>query len=842
MSYQNIYVKRTKSGNEVHLWDERTGYSKFQYKPYAYLKSQTGTYRSLYGDKLKKVRFWTGEDLQKGNVFESDVPIETRVLVDMYTDSEEMSSGHREVYFDIEVEVTGGFPEPSKAHNKITSIALYDKVVDNYFVFVISDKKHNSSHDKTVVETFESEEELLQRFYQKYIEIQPTILSGWNIDGFDIPYLYNRTRRVLGDSFANSLSPIGDIFYLEHKNRYKIAGVSCLDYLKLYRLFTYTQQSSYRLDFIGQLEVGIGKVEYEGTLNDLYETDINKFIEYNLNDVKIVKALDDKLKFIDLARGIAHVGHVPYEDVYFSSRYLEGAILTYLKGNDIVAPNKKLDASDRMDKDGRKFSGAYVKDPKPGRYDWVFDLDLTSMYPSIIMSLNISPEMKIGKLVGWDSEEFIKGTKKTYSLENDGKIQGRLNEVELKELFGRKKISVSSNGVLYRNDKKGLMPTLLLKWFDERVEYKRLMKKHGDEGDMEKSGYFKRRQHIQKIVLNSLYGVLGLPVFRFYDIDNAEATTVTGQELIKFTEKMADYYYNKELKTDDNHVIYVDTDSIFCSAVPLIKHRNSDADLNDDEYMTKEILLVTSEVQDFLNKSYDVFAKRFLNCDTHRFDIKQEVISKSAFWVTKKRYGQWIINDGGFQCDKLDVKGFDIVRSNFPVAFRKLMSDVLKGILDHTPKDDIDDMIFTFKKSLKNQSLDDISLPTGVKGIQKFADRSRGKFKDATIFTKVKKGTPVHVKATIIYNDLLKYHNLKETEPIRNSDKIKWVYLKENPLNIKQLAFKGYNDPQEIMEYIKKYIDRDKLFNKALQKKIDMFYESMNWVLIDKQNTLERFF
>ena len=361
--YQNIYVEKSKDSKPtIHLWDDKSGYQKFQYKPYAYMKSQTGTYRSLYGDKLKKVNFWTQDDLEKGNVFESDVPIETRILVDMYGESDEMSVGHREVFFDIEVEVKDGFPNPKIAENKITAIALYDKVADKYSCFILGNVPNTD-----VVESFQSEEELLQRFYQKYLEINPTILSGWNIDGFDIPYLYNRTKRVMGESFANALSPIGEVFYSEHKRRYKIAGVSCLDYLSLYKLFTYTQQSSYRLDYIGQLEVGLGKIEFDGTLQDLYETDIDKYIEYNLNDVIIVKKLDDKLKFIELARGISHVGHTPYEDVYYSSRYLEGAILVYLRNIGVVAPNKDLNARDKMNRgDDDKFTGAYVKDPKPG--------------------------------------------------------------------------------------------------------------------------------------------------------------------------------------------------------------------------------------------------------------------------------------------------------------------------------------------------------------------------------------------------------------------------------------------------------------------------------------------
>ena len=835
--YQNIYIKQTKKDNEVHLWDDKAGYQRFTFKNYAYMKDGTGVHTSLYGDKLKKVNFWTHEDLQNGKVFESDVPIETRVLIDRYTDDDNVSQGHREMYFDIEVEVTDGFPEPSTANNKITAIALYDKITDKYHCFVLGDVPNTD-----VVESFQSEEELLQRFYQKYLEINPTILSGWNIDGFDIPYLYNRTTKVLGYQFANSLSPIGEVFYSEHKRRYKIAGVSCLDYLPLYKLFTYTQQSSYRLDFIGKLEVNIGKVEYKGSLQDLYETDINKYVEYNLNDVVIVKELDDKLKFIDLARGVAHLGHIGYENVFYSSRYLEGAILVYMKKLGVIAPNKPFGAK-YNNGDREKFTGAYVKDPKKGRHEWVYDLDLTSMYPSVIMTLNISPEMKIGKLSGWDAEEFVKKTPKTYSLEMDGKIKDTVNEMDLKKMFDNNKVSISTNGVLYRNDKKGLIPVLLENWFNERVEYKNLMKKFADEGDIKKSEYFKRRQHIQKIVLNSLYGVLGLPVFRFYDVDNAEATTVTGQKLIKFTEKIANFYYNNQLKDKEDYCIYTDTDSVFYPAVPLVKNRYPDADLTDETFMTEQILDIAKEVQDFINNSYDHFAKKFLNCDNHRFDIKQECVARSAFWVTKKRYGQWIINDGGVKCDRLDVKGLDIVRSNYSPAFRKIMTDVLKGILNNTDKEILDEKIISFKKNMKNLPIDDLALSTGVKGITKYTDKSRGKFTTRSVLSNIKKSAPAHVKAAIRYNDLLKYYGAKNTERIKNSEKIKWAYLKSNPLNIEALAFKGYEDPDKIIEFIEKYIDYDKIFQRALKKKIDMFYESLNWgEPIDKENSIERFF
>jgi DNA polymerase I len=262
--------------------------------------------------------------------------------------------------------------------------------------------------------------------------------------------------------------------------------------------------------------------------------------------------------------------------------------------------------------------------------------------------------------------------------------------------------------------------------------------------------------------------------------------------------------------------------------------------------MTEQILDIAKEVQDYINKSYDVFASRMLNVkEGHRFDIKQECIAKSAFWVTKKRYGQWIINDGGVECDKLDVKGLDIVRSSFPPAMRKLMTQVLKDILGNVDKDDIDEKILTFKKLMKKVDIQEIALPTGVKGLSKFKEkRVYGKINNSGgIFTSMNKGTPVHVKAAWIYNDLLKYHNLDNVEKIKNSEKIKWVYLKNNPLGVKQIAFKGYDDPKQIMDFITEYIDYEKIFSRALLKKIKMFYEALGWEEpVDKKNTLERFF
>ena len=818
----------------MHIWDDKAGYHTFRYKKYAYVKNRVGTYISLYGDKLKRINKW---DKEQPELFESDVNPEIRVLVDNYTDSDEVSVGHRTMIFDIEVEVTDGFPDPKKAENKITSIAFNDPLLDKYFCYVLdpSNKLKPNNSDDTI-ESFKDEYDLLNAFFRKYMEIQPTILTGWNVEFFDVCYLYNRAIQVVGQEVANVLSPINQVQWSDFQNRYKIAGVSTLDYLALYKRFTFSQRSSYRLDAIGEYEVGEKKVEYEGTLNDLYENDLDKFVEYNLQDVKLVKKLDDKLDFIEIARGLAHLGHCPYEDVFMSSRYLEGAILVYLKKQNIIAPNKPPRPK-KFSND--KFVGAYVQDPIKGKHNWIYDLDITSMYPSCIMSLNISPETKLGKIEGWNPEEFLKkDNKKTYSITQGEKLLGRFTEKELKKFLDDKDIGVATNGVMYRSDKDGLLPALLRKWFDERVEYRKLSKKFHEEGDKEKSEYFDRRQYLQKVVLNSLYGVLGLSVFRFYDVDNAEAVTYTGQSLIKFTKKIANSYYNKELDDQENHCIYIDTDSVFYSATPLVQKRFPELDIKNEDKMSKAILEIASEVQLYLNQGYDYFAKKFCNLDTHRFDIKQEVIAKSGLFVTKKRYGLKIINDNGKKVNKMMVKGLDTVRSSFPTAMREMLSKLLEDILMDVPKDKLDKFILNFKDSMKLMEFDKISIPTSVKGIKKYGSNNGNLFKSHKI------GTPVHVKSSLYYNDLLKHFKVsKRYSNIFDGEKIKWVYLKSNPMGLDTIAYKGHEDPPQILDFIRQYIHPDKLYKQALHKKIMMLYEALGWnEPTDSSKTIERFF
>lgn len=646
-----------------------------------------------------------------------------------------------------------------------------------------------------------------------------------NCDFFDIPYLFNRLKKVLGKKAAVKLSPIGEYFFSPYRNRYFFGGVSSLDYLTVYKKFTYSQLPSYSLDSVSKKELGRGKIEYEGSLDELKKKDIKKFIEYNITDVELIVEMDKKLQFIDLVQGICHVGHVPYEDYVFSSKYLEGAVLTYLKRNNMVAPNKPADRQERMaqvrESGDEKFIGAYVKDPIVGKYNWIYDLDLTSLYPSIIMSLNISPETKIGKIDNWDADDYIKGVPKNYTV--DGEL---ITKEQIEKFLKQYKYSIASNGVLYNTDKKGIIPSILDEWFDKRVEYKDLMKKYGKENNTEKYNFYKKRQLVQKILLNSLYGVLGLPAFRFYDIDNAEAVTLTGQTVIKKTSDVLNRKYNKELNTvNEDYNIYIDTDSCFFSALPIVKHRYPDIDTNDNKIMTEKIYEIANESQDFVNSFYNVFSKKYFNISDHRFEIKQEMIAKSGIWVAKKRYAQWIIADNGVSVDKLDVKGLDVVRSSFPKAFQFFMTNLLISILKGSSKEEIDSMVLDMKKNINTVSILDLAKNSSLNNLIKYNGQI-----DINRINSFAKGTPAHVKGAIAYNRLLEHYKCPyKYLPFKDGDKLKWIYLKDNPFGLDTIAFRGDSDPKDIKKFISTYVDKEYMLTSELNNKLEDFYNALKW-------------
>ncbi len=836
--YQNIFVDKKEW--VVHLWDDEQGYSKFPYRRYAYRRAADGKFTSLYGDKLDKI---SNYDDREPDLFESDIAPEMRTLIDKYDDNDDPSKGHRVVVIDIETSTEGGFPDITKGDKAITAIALYDQVADKYYslIFDPEGKVQDSQNGNEIVNSFKYEERLLEAFLTIWDQIRPTIVTGWNINFFDMPYIFNRLRAVLGKSAGYRLSPIGTAYQNKFNRKMTIAGVSCMDYIDLYKKFLGVMKSSYALANVAKdEELKHQKLTYRGNLNDLYKDDIHRFVEYNLVDVKIVVELDKKYDFIYLAQTVCHKGHVPYEWFQMSSRFIDGAILMYLRRNNLVAPNKPIGGREEYEEmeaageDG--FTGAYVKEPIPGLYDWIYSADITSLYPSVIMSLNISPETKVGKIENWNFEEFNRGNLHIIRIGETGYSMD-----DFKKMIANHNLSISSNGVLYSQDKIGVVPTILDTWFSERVEYRKLAKQFSDAGDKEKESFYNRRQLRQKIFLNSVYGVLGLPIFRFYDRDNAEATTISGQTIIRAAETLVNDMYKTRYEkagvpmTEMDFVKYIDTDSLYISAVPLAKLESGELD------MTKFTINLVTEVAAYINRFYEYMVPKVFNIsnDKNRIKIVADVVAKKALWVAKKRYAMLKVydmekgkpvKDKNGKEGKLEVKGIDTVRSSFPAAFSKMAGIVLDDILRGVSRDILDEKIMAFEESIDSHTIVDLAKTSSVRFISKSGEdnynpKGRKQFQFPT------KKTPAQVKAALAYNDFLQVWGLeKRFEKIPNGSKVKWVHLLPNDFCIETLAMKADDtDPDQILDFITHHIDRKKMYERELHSKLEEFYNVIGW-------------
>ena len=554
--YKKCYAEYAgKNQYKIHLWEEE-GYSIIPYRVPAYVEcsEREAEYQGLKGEWLKKTYNW---DKDNPKLHFHDMPAYQKFLIEKYGTDDTISKGHREVFFDIEIEMGGALTEEyiQEAPKPVTSIAWYDKTPDEWVILIL-DKKEQIKHTKGHKEIIpcKTEEELLGKFIEKFREINPDILVGWNSDYFDIPYLYYRISRVLGEDFANALSPIDVVKDESAWNRngwLNIAGVESLDYMKLHKKFSFRDEPSMRLDAIGEKYVGLGKIEYDGNLDRLFEDDIQKFIKYNFRDVEILKELDDKFEYIGLVKNLSHKGKHNYGEVYANTKTQDGAISAYLLGQNIVPPSR-----DRNPIYKKGYAGGYLFCPQAGLYKYMFDEDLTSLYPSIIMSLNIGKETLMARIIDADDRNNRLGLNdlkerdgdEELLIENPERKQTYIKVNKLIQFIEDNNFAISANGVIFRTDKRSVLATILDKWFDERVEYKGYMKKAYKAGDKEKGAFWHQRQHTMKILLNSLYGATALGSFRYGNVILSEAITLSGQRIIQESALCANRHMNKVIK------------------------------------------------------------------------------------------------------------------------------------------------------------------------------------------------------------------------------------------------------------------------------------------------------
>ena len=556
MSYKKCYTSRLKGNNFlVHLWDD-TGYQKLEWTNKAYIEcpESEATHTGLNGEPLKQTSKWFSDNLK---LHFHDMPPYQKFLIEKYGVDDEPSKTHREVFFDIEIEMGEALTEDyiKSAPKKVTSIAWYDKQTDQWAILILDTKqqiKYTNSNNKEIIPC-SNEQELLYKFIEKFREIDPDIIVGWNSDYFDIPYLYYRICKVLGEDVANYLSPINYVRETPwYKDQYvQIVGVESLDYMRLHKKYSWADEPSYKLDAIGEKYAGLNKIEYEGSLDRLFETDIDKFIQYNFRDVEILKVLDEKLEYLALTKNLAHKGKHNYSEVYANTKTQDGAISAYLLSQGIIPP-----AKDRNPISKKNYAGGYLFCPTAGVYNYMFDEDLTSLYPSIIMTINIGKETMVARIIDADDRNNrlglndlkSKNPEEEITIENIKRKRTRIKIKDFISFIENNKWAISANGVCFRTDKESVLSTILKKWFDERVLYKNEMKKAYKLGNEELGASFHMKQYTQKILLNSLYGALALPSFRYGNVLLAEATTLSGQRIIQESALVANRHINSVIK------------------------------------------------------------------------------------------------------------------------------------------------------------------------------------------------------------------------------------------------------------------------------------------------------
>ena len=857
--YQSIYYNR--NTKTYHLRDDKKGWLEFPYRATCYVANENGEYETLDGARVSPTKQYGWKDPK---VYESDVDKFTRILVDAYYEQDDTPSYQNIVYLDIECEIAGALTQDSVRSplGKITSIALYDNNSKTYYCYIldITNSITPSNNNLKYVIPCPTEKDLLLQFLNKWEELDPTIISGWNSEFFDIPYLYNRMVKVIGKDQASRLSPLGIVDENEFigVKTTEIAGINHLDYMLLFKKYITTQEPSYALNNIGEKYVNLGKIEYLGSLDKLFKDDIEKFIDYNIRDVEIIIALEDKLKFIDLTIIISHLCHVPYEQIYMSTTLNEGAILTYLKRKGIVSPNKPTTYNPNLKSITEEYAGGYLKDPVPGLYEWVIDLDFTSLYPSIIRSLNMGIETLVGRIVNRDKYDNQWSLKELKALNPNTELmiervnpnksisRSSITAGKIIELIESENWIISAPGVIFRKDKSSIVCDILTDWFNKRVEYKDLMKKAFKvDKDPVMGDFYNRRQHAYKIKLNDVYGVFAINGWRYTDGHKfiSKAITLTGQRLIQDSIKYVNKWMNKQMDTEKiDYIVTSDTDSLFIQVKDLLQKRYPNLDLQNREETVKYVLEIANEIQSIANNNLHSLVVELFNLHDrpHYFDLKQEVVLERGYFAGKRRYAQFIVNKEGVPVEELDIKGLDLMKSNFPPYFRTFSKQLLQDIMFGKPKPIIDKQILTFRESIDSVDWRLLLKPTGLKNMDSYIASSP---RAGEIFSKLETKCPINTKAAIFYNDLLRFKQLdKKHNTIQIGDKIFIAYLKDNPYRIDVIGFNGYDDPPFIVEFIEKYLDKPKLFDSVLKNKLETLYEDLRWGKPIFNNNINKFF
>ena len=792
-------------------------------KPTLFVPSPKGKWKSLTGESMTPVKQdgakRAREFLEKyKDVDNFEVHGYERFVYqwisDKYPGQLKFNIDQMKIYtIDIEVACENGFPDVEASQEEMLCISIKDLATGKFITWGTREAKVESEY-----RVFWTEQEMLEDFVKWWCSNTPDIITGWNCNLYDIPYICRRIERVLGDKWQKSLSPWNKVnmreVYIQGRRNlaYDILGVSILDYLDLYRKFTYTNQESYRLEHIATVELGEGKLDHSEFENfkDFYTEHWQKFVEYNLKDVDLVHRLEKKMKLLELAVTMAYDAKVNFEDVYSQVRTWDTLIYNYLKERKICVPPRQESKKDD------KYAGAYVKEPVPGLYDWVVSFDLNSLYPHLIMEYNISPETLVPTRYPSISVDKI------------------LND----EITIDSEYCVAANGAQYRKDIHGFLPQMMQKIYDERKIYKKKMliaksqyEKTGNKALQADISAFNNIQMARKIQLNSAYGAIGNQYFRYFNIANAEAITLSGQLSIRWIENKMNSYINKILKTKEtDYVIASDTDSIYLNLGPLVKTIFKGRETSDKSILRFLEKVCDVELEKYIENSYEALATT-VNAYDQKMFMKRENIANKGIWTAKKRYILNVWNSEGVQYaePKLKMMGIEAVKSSTPAACRVAIKEALQVTMNGN-ESDLQDYIANFRSKFELLPPEDIAFPRGCNNIAKFKGT-------ATVFVK---GTPIHVRGALLYNFHVNQKKLHHKYPIiKDGEKVKFLYLR-TPNRIGENVVSFFQTlPSEFG--LDKSIDYDLQFQKSFLDPLQVILDTIQWQA-EKVASLEEFF
>jgi len=802
------------------------------FSPTLFVPSKRNTkYKTLTGEPVEPIRPGTVRDcrefikkydgVQNFDVYGNDRYI-YQYISEMYPEQEIKFDINKIklTTLDIEVKSENGFPDVESCAEEILLISIQDYTTKQIRTW--GQGPFNNKQDNVIYKGYDSEYELLNAFINWWMieDNTPEVITGWNIELYDIPYLSRRLDRVLGEKLMKRLSPWGlvtedEIYIAGRKNiAYDIGGVTQLDYLNLYKKFTYKAQESYRLDYIASVELGQKKLDHSefDTFKDFYTKGWQKFVEYNIIDVELVDRLEDKMKLIELAITMAYDAKANYVDVFSQVRMWDTIIYNYLKKKNIVIPPKN-----RSQKDA-KYAGAYVKEPIPGKYDWVVSFDLNSLYPHLIMQYNISPETLLDARHPSVTVDKILDQDLTFEMYKDS--------------------AVCANGAMYRKDVRGFLPELMEKIYNERVIFKKRMitakKKYEKTPTKDLEKEIARCNNIQmakKISLNSAYGAIGNQYFRYYKLANAEAITLSGQVSIRWIENRMNKYLNKILKTEnEDYVIASDTDSIYLNLGPLVETVYKGRKTTNESIVSFLNKICEMELEKYITSSYETLAN-YVNAYDQKMFMKRENIAERGIWTAKKRYilNVWDSEGVRYEEPKLKMMGIEAVKSSTPAPCRTLIKNALKLMMNGT-EEDVIDFIDESRKQFRKLPPEEIAFPRTASNVQKYKAIS-------TIYAK---GTPIHIRGALLFNHYIKTKKLdNKYSLISNGEKVKFLYLKK-PNVIQENVISFIQDfPRELG--LDKYIDYDLQFDKSFVEPLKTILDAIGWN-VEKTVNLELFF